>query len=193
MAEDRANPENGYILLSRELVDSRLWSLGAQHVQVAILLILWANHSTKVQKLPTCDVAQGEVVTSYARIAKTCAHWENRTMHEYDRARARRIILDLIKIGFVERIANRDGTHLKICNYKHFQSPQNYKSNNPATTVQQPCNNPATTLQQPRHHSITLITLTILIQKYCPAWVVMIGSKRKQCHRDSPSSGKCTR
>ena len=135
--ELKAEIQNGYILLSRLLLDSQLWMLGPDAIRLATYLLLNARHKHEAKKFPGFEIGRGELVTSLSDISKGCQWYENRKVREWSRQKVSRLLERLVEIDFCEHISDTFGTHLIICNYDYYQDPDNYKSDNCGTTVEQ--------------------------------------------------------
>ena len=121
--------ESGYALLSRGVFDSSLWQLPPDHFRVAMYLLLKARHKPNPHTLPDgLKIGRGELVTSMARIAENCSFYENRMLREMGRKKALNILENLENIGFLKRNSHSLGTHITICNYDTYQTPDNYNS-----------------------------------------------------------------
>lgn len=140
-----AKYDSGYVMLSRELLDSSLWNLPPEHLRIAIYLLLKARHSKRTHNLPDgTTVGRGELVTSMLNIAENCSFYENRTTRELSRKKVLNILLDLENIGFINRNSHRKGTHISICNYDTYQDSGNYKSHSIETERKQSGNTEGT-------------------------------------------------
>jgi len=134
----------GYALFARAVYDSRLWQCPPDVWKLATHLILSARHKHEPKKFPGFEIKRGELVTSLSDIADACQWYENRKVRKWSRQKVSRMLEQLKEIGFLTDKSDTYGTHLSICNYESYQTPDNYKSDNFETTVEQPCNNSET-------------------------------------------------
>lgn len=119
----------GFVLFSRDTIDSSLWQLPPDHFRVACYLLIKARYNKRIHTLPDgTTVGRGQLVTSMILIAENCSYYENRTTREYSRKKVLNILNDLEKIGFIKRNSHRKGTHITICNYDRYQVADNYNS-----------------------------------------------------------------
>ena len=132
--------KNGYILLSRLLLDSQVWMLGNECLRLAVYLLLTARHNREPKKFPGFTVKRGELVTSLSDIADGCQWYENRKVRQWSRQKVSRLLERLTSIGFCKHISDSYGTHLSICNYEHYQEAANYKSDKLGQTRTDPDN-----------------------------------------------------
>ena len=130
--------QTGFILLSRDLIESSLWQLPPDHLRVAVYLLLKARHKDRIHNLPDgTTVSRGQLVTSMLLIAENCSYYENRITREMSRKKVLNILQNLENIGFIKRNSHRKGTHITICNYDSYQDVDMYKLHKEETNRKQ--------------------------------------------------------
>ena len=149
--------KRGYILLSRDLIDSSLWHLPPMHLRVALYLLMKARSKKNPIVLPDgLKINRGELVCGYSLIAENCSFYENRAVRECGKKKIGNILNDLCKIGFIKKNSHAKGTHISICNYDSYQSPDLYKSHTKETEVKRCGNAEETQVKRKRNASETL-------------------------------------
>jgi len=149
--------KRGYVLLSRDLIDSSLWNLPPMHLRVALYLLMRArSKKNPTTLLDGLKIHRGELVSGYREIAENCSFYENRIMRECGKKKIGNILNDLCKIGFIKKNSHAKGTHISICNYDSYQSPDLYKSHTKETEVKRYGNAVETQVKRKGNRSETL-------------------------------------
>ncbi|MFW6047444.1 MAG: hypothetical protein ACOCP4_06655, partial [Candidatus Woesearchaeota archaeon] len=125
----------GYILLSRKLIESRIWEKPPMYLKVWVFLLSNAQHS-QYKKLN-----RGQLRTSIPEIQEACSHYVGFRKETPSKSQIYRIIEWLRKPheehmkgnASESMIKTMNGTHgmvVTICNYGVYQDPKSYERNN---------------------------------------------------------------
>ena len=123
----------GFVLLSRSLLDSKLWSQSSDLVRLFIYLILKANYSSKdftySRGSARITVKKGEFLRSLRWIGEDCAYTGNNRLVVWSSSRISGMLKVLEDDGRIEILSNSSalGTHLRICNYLSYQDFTSYR------------------------------------------------------------------
>jgi hypothetical protein len=128
-----------FFILSREIFDSAIWREDPHVLKLFLYLIGVARHDKKPKKYPTFEIGRGERVTSLAEIAEDNEYHENGAMKRWSRQRVLRMLDKLEKGGYIKRISDTYGTHIKICNYEIYQDVGRYKADTSGTGAERGC------------------------------------------------------
>ena len=118
-----------YFIITRKLFESAIWHENPHVLKLFIYLIGQARHAKNPKNFPGFKVARGELVTSLGDIAEANMYLKNQKLHKWSRARVLRMLENLVKNGYIEKISDTFGTHIKVCNYSRYQSPKTYTPN----------------------------------------------------------------
>jgi len=124
-----------YFLLSRSIFDSPIWSDDPHTLKIFLYLVGTARHDKKPKRLPGALIKRGELITSLSAIAENNSYIKNKSLKTMSRQKIIRILDLLEKQGYIKRISDTYGTHIKVCNYDTYQNPRNYKSDSNGTTM----------------------------------------------------------
>ena len=124
--ENQSEPvlNGGCILISRQILDSKLWSCNDVIFRVAIYLLLSANYKAKYFR--RVQVERGQTCRSINRIAEDCNLSSKKVRNALD---------VLQKDGFITKdypFGARYGQRLTICKYDTYQNIDFYKGKQPA-------------------------------------------------------------
>ena len=110
---------NGFVLLSRELLGSKLWSCSDATFKVAIYLILRANYEDGYFKRVL--ISRGQTALSIQTISNECSLSVKSVRY------ALKILKEdcFIKIDYP--FGAKQGQRITICNYEIYQSIENYR------------------------------------------------------------------
>jgi hypothetical protein len=103
----------GWVMLHREMLDSKLWSCSDATLRVAVYLILSANHKERYHRRIT--IKRGQCVRSITMISDACG---------LTRKTVRTALKNLTDDGFVvidEPFGAQQGHRLTICKYGTYQ------------------------------------------------------------------------
>ena len=123
----------GFVLLSRSLLDSKLWSQSSDLVRLFIYLILKANYSSKEftysRGSARITVKKGEFLRSLRWIGEDCSYTGNNKLVVWSPSRISGMLKILEDDGRIEILSNSSalGTHLRICNYLSYQDFTSYR------------------------------------------------------------------
>jgi hypothetical protein len=123
----------GFVLLSRSLLDSKLWSQSSDLVRLFIYLILKANYSSKdftySRGSARITVKKGEFLRSLRWIGEDCAYTGNNKLVVWSSSRISGMLKTLEDDGRIEILSNSSalGTHIRICNYLSYQDFTSYR------------------------------------------------------------------
>lgn len=112
----------GFILLSRHILDSQLWSVSDGTFKVAIYLLLKANHSPRFFKM--VKIERGQACPSLSKMADEC-NVSIKTI--------RHALSILQKIEFITidkpfgKKGAKEGQRISVCNYDTYQTVTNYE------------------------------------------------------------------
>lgn len=113
--------EGGCVLLSRQILESRLWSYSDATLRVAIYLILKANHKQRYFK--GVEIKRGQTAMSISRICDECSLSTKAVRYALDK---------FVKDDFIKKdypFGAKQGQRLTICKYGTYQDINNYKGN----------------------------------------------------------------
>jgi hypothetical protein len=80
-------------------------------------------------------VRRGELVTSLADIAEACEWYENRKVRRWSRQQVSRLLATLCDIGFISVNSDRSVTHVTVCHYDRYHSPDGHNSDSAGTVA----------------------------------------------------------
>ena len=134
---------NGYILISRKIVESEIWSKPPLYLKVWVLLLC------KAQFQDYKSLKRGQVKTSVKEIQEACAHYSG-YRREVPTLRQIRTILEWLRnphgcnngcncgsndgSNMIETAGVTHGVVITICNFNDYQNPKFYGSNNGSNT-----------------------------------------------------------
>jgi len=111
--------DDGYILLSRTLLDSQIWSASDATLRVMVYLLLTANHKAKFFKM--VEIKRGQTCKSLSRIADDCGLSVKAVRYAIDLLEKNGVLIKDAPFGA------QQGQRITICNYAIYQNPENYK------------------------------------------------------------------
>ena len=126
-----------YFIITRELFESAIWRDNPHVLKLFIYLIGKARYRSKPKKFAGFEIQRGELVTSLQIIADDNQYIENRKLKTWNRMRVSRMLKYLEKHEYIKILCDTYGTHIMICNYSKYQSPETYKRYNGVTQVLQ--------------------------------------------------------
>ena len=134
---------NGYILISRKIVESEIWSKPPLYLKVWVWLLC------KAQFKDYKNLKRGQVKTSVKEIQEACAHYSG-YRKEVPTSRQIRTILEWLRnphgcnngcncgsndgSNMIETAGVTHGVVITICNFNDYQDPKFYGSNNGSNT-----------------------------------------------------------
>lgn len=134
---------NGYILISRKIVESEIWSKPPLYLKVWVWLLC------KAQFQDYKNLKRGQVRTSIKEIQEACAHYSG-YRKEVPTLRQIRTILEWLRnprgcnngcncgsndgSNMIETMGVTHGVVITICNFNDYQDPKFYGSNNGSNT-----------------------------------------------------------
>ena len=127
----------GYFLLSRAIFESPIWRCSPDSGKMFVYLIGNARYSQKPKRYPGFEVKRGELLTSLKEIAEGNEWIENGCPKRWSRTKVSRILAKLVDEKYIELPSDTYGTHVRVCNYDHYQNPDNYKSDSDETAAEQ--------------------------------------------------------
>jgi hypothetical protein len=117
--DKQVNIDGGCILLSRAILDSRLWSVPDGTLKVAVYLLLKANHDKRYFKM--VEIQRGQTCRSLNTIAEEC----------FLSIKTVRVALNILqKLEFIKidkPFGAKQGQRISICNYDTYQNLKNHK------------------------------------------------------------------
>lgn len=130
LLENQSEPvlNGGCILISRQILDSKLWSCNDAVFRVAMYLLLSANYKAKYFR--RVQVERGQTCRSIHRIAEDCNLSSKRVRNALD---------ILQKDGFITKdypFGARHGQRITICKYDTYQKIDFYKGKQKAVEGQ---------------------------------------------------------
>jgi len=128
-----------FFILSREIFDSAIWRDNPHTLKLFVYLIGMARHKREPKKYPQCEVKRGEHLTSLSLIAENNEYEENGTYKQWSRMKVSRMLDQLAEQGYIERICDTYGTHIKICNYETYQDIARYSRDSVVTQSLRSC------------------------------------------------------
>jgi hypothetical protein len=136
-----ANPE-GWIKVWRKLEESDVWSLPPLTLRVSMWLLLHANSERKHWNGFTIE--PGELITSYAHIAKGVQWVEGRQEITPTQEQIRWTIKNLKKAEFLAQEPHQGGLHIKVLHWEQYQGGKTKTTPGraPGTTPGPPQDNP---------------------------------------------------
>jgi len=122
-----------YFILTRKLFESPIWYDNQSVLKLFIYLIGNARHKPQPKKFSGFMVNRGELVTSLSDIADNNEFLERGRIKKWSRQKVSRMLAHLVENKYIELLADTYGTHIKICNYDFYQTPDNYKADTSGT------------------------------------------------------------
>ena len=122
-----------YFLITRKLFESAIWHENPHILKLFIYLIGMARHAKKPKIFPGFEVKRGELVTSLGDIADDNEFITHGKLKKWSRQRVSRMLEKLVIGGYIEKVSDTYGTHIKVCNYGVYQSPETYDSDSSVT------------------------------------------------------------
>ena len=119
---------NTYFILSRQIFESAIWRDNPHILKLFIYLIGNARHSKEPKKYPNVIINRGELVKSLSQISEENEYVSSGTIKNWSRQKVSRMLSVLEKQEYINKISDTYGTHIKVCNYDLYQSPDTYKS-----------------------------------------------------------------
>lgn len=127
-------------MLSRTIYDSAIWRENPSTIKLFIYLLGSARFHREPKQFPNFKLQRGEILTSLADIADNNEWIEHGAHKKWSRAKVCRMLDSLEKGGYITRISDTYGTHIKVCNYSRYQDPSIYGSDSDETEVKRTCN-----------------------------------------------------
>jgi len=118
----------GYLKLSRQIVNSKLWREDDFTLRLAILLLCKArfqDEPVSVQGWPDMILGKGELTVTEKGLANEVN--KCRTRKRISRDKIHRTLLKLEAHGFLHRETHNRFTKVTICNYEAYQNQDSYK------------------------------------------------------------------
>ena len=131
---------NGYILLSRTLLDSDVFA-SQKLLKIWIWCLCKANYKDKSIPL---KIGKGETILRVKRGSFLFGRHKAEEELFIDGSTIYKSIQKLQKLEMIEIKSNNQYSVITICNYNTYQSPENYE----VTTKEQPSNNQVTSKEQ---------------------------------------------
>ena len=126
----------GYFLLSRLIFESPIWRECPRMLKLFIYLIGVARHKKVPKRYPGFAVKRGELVTSLWQLSEDNEYLDKGRLKKLSRQSVSRMLKRLQNLGMIELKADTYGTHICICNYEKYQSPESYKADTFDTGVE---------------------------------------------------------
>jgi hypothetical protein len=135
-----------YVLMSREVLDSKLWQLSSFDFKLACYLIIMANTTNKdwVTKEGIVLVKRGEFITSRSHLIEALKG----KYKESSDQKIRTSLHNLEKVDFLTKVSTSTYTHLTMPKYDMFQNPSRYTSTKSSTKPQPSPNQVLTTTKE---------------------------------------------
>lgn len=133
--------DNGFILLSRSLLDSEVFA-SQKMLKIWLWCLLKANYKDNFVPL---KVGKGETIVKVKRGQFLFGRFKAEEELFIDGSTIYKIMQKLEQIGNINIESNNQYSVITICNYNTYQSSNNYK----VTAKEQPSNNQVTTKEQP--------------------------------------------
>ena len=127
---------NTYFILSRNIFESAIWRDDPHILKLFIYLIGNARHSRKDKVYPKIKIKRGELVTSLMQISEDNEYVLNGIIKKWSRQKVSRMLKLLEDQNYIKRVSDTYGTHINICNYDIYQSPDTYKTDTDGTVVE---------------------------------------------------------
>jgi len=124
-----------YFILTRKIFESAIWRDDPHILKLFIYLIGMARHQKYPKKYPGFDVKRGELITSLSNISENNEFIKNGRLQSWGRSKVSRMLKVLIEQGYIQVLSDTYGTHISICNYDTYQSPDTYKPNTTETQL----------------------------------------------------------
>ncbi|MGE0156776.1 MAG: hypothetical protein AB7T17_07095 [Geobacter sp.] len=110
----------GYILLSRQLLNSDIWRKPPHYLKIWVWMLMTAHWADG-------DFERGQLCTSYAELQELGVHKSgNRTEGRFTTDQVRSAISWLVETGAIKTEKTRHGLMITIQNYDEYQNPANY-------------------------------------------------------------------
>ena len=126
------NIEKGYVLIARQLYESKIMKMPPHFREIWLWLIQRANHIRK--KVGGRWIERGSALTSYAEIIEGLSWYVGYRKMTYKKHHCEKAMKGLTKAGMVATTKATRGFLVTICNYDIYQNPNNYVSDNVSVT-----------------------------------------------------------
>jgi len=125
--------EGGYILISRQIFESSIWTNNPHVLKLFIYLLGMARHKYIPKKYPNFEINRVELVTSLSIISDDNEYMEKGKLRKWSRQKVSRMLQTLIDGEYITLLADTYGTHIKIVNYDTYQNPSLYRTDSNGT------------------------------------------------------------
>ena len=147
--------KESYFIINRKIFESKIWSDDPHVLKLFIWLIGNARHNKIPKRYPRVIVNRGELVTSLLEISENNEYVSKNSIKRWSRAKVSRMLKKLIKEKYINIVSDTYGTHIKVCNYDHYQQPKRYQANSSETDA----NSSETVVKQERNSSETVASI----------------------------------
>ena len=119
----------GWVLLSRALRDSDVWSWDSEHIRLWIYLRLSVNaRRGRLRMIGGVEVGYGQILKSYRAIAEENEHVVNRQVKRWRPSRVDRMLHRFKDAEMVSLDVTELGTLITIKNFKRYQEFSSYRA-----------------------------------------------------------------
>jgi len=120
--------EGGYILIARKLFDSDIMDKPPHYLK------LWLWMLNKAFWVDGSKLKRGQLITSIAEMQKVGGYKVGYRFRELSVGEVRSCYEDLTKNNMINTTKSTRGFIITICNYEHYQNPNNYEQHNEHAT-----------------------------------------------------------
>ena len=125
--------KESYFIINRKIFESPIWSDDPHVLKLFIWLIGNVRHNKIPKRYPRVIVNRGELVTSLLEISENNEYVSKNSIKKWSRAKVSRMLKKLIEEKYINIVSDTYGTHIKVCNYDHYQQPKRYQANSSET------------------------------------------------------------
>lgn len=135
-----------YFILTRKIFESAIWRDDPHILKLFIYLIGNARHSKEPKKYNGFEIKRGELVTSLALLSDNNEFIKNGRLQTWSRSKVSRMLKVLEEQEYIKILSDTYGTHISICKYDTYQTPDTYKTNTTETVLKRKRNDTETVL-----------------------------------------------
>jgi len=120
------NLSNGFVLMSRGIIESKIWTEDPDLLKLFLYLIIKARHDRNPKNYPQVTIKRGELITSLSKLSEANESTKNRQIIQWSSTKIMRMLNKLQEDGYIKILNDTYGTHISICNYDIYQNPKLY-------------------------------------------------------------------
>lgn len=119
----------GFILLSRALTESEVWTRDPHHLKLWVYLLLKCNaRKDKVLHMGPVEIGYGQVLKSFRKIIEDNEWVENQAVHRWSKSRVGRMLDRFEDAEMIATLGTDLGTLITIRNMARYQDFSSYRA-----------------------------------------------------------------